>query len=330
MSAPRRAKADAFQEAAQWVLRLEEGDLGDPLALDAWLDRSAANRRAFDQTLATSQAYAAAADALAARRSGSPRRRAALPLWGGPALAAGIAAAASLAWFMPPTAETFVTGPGQTRVVVLADGSRIELAGRSRLSLSRGRREREAALAEGEAFFVVTHQAAHPFRVLAGDRQITDLGTAFDVKRRGGVLAVAVVQGAVSVTRGEAPTGALQVAAGQRLVQRDGAATASLGPATAAEAAGWRAHRLVYRDAPLAEVVADLNAAFPAPVTLGDPRLGATPVSGVLRLDRQPEVLHLLALIAPVRAVRSGAGYRLDRSGPAPDQDEGRHRQPTE
>jgi transmembrane sensor len=72
-----------------------------------------------------------------------------------------------------------------------------------------------------------------------------------------------------------------------------------------AESFGWRIGRLVYRDEPLANVVADLNRQFPTPIRIDDPRLGQSRISGVLILDDQGDVLQRLALMLPVKAVRS-------------------------
>ena len=78
---------------------------------------------------------------------------------------------------------------------------------------------------------------------------------------------------------------------------------------------GWRAGRLVYRDQPLKDVVADLNQQFSTPIRIEDADLAATPISGVLVLDDQSAVIRRLALLVPVRAVPSQAGLVLRRDG---------------
>ena len=79
------------------------------------------------------------------------------------------------------------------------------------------------------------------------------------------------------------------------------------------EVLGWRTGRLVYRDQPLREVVADLNQQFAQPIRVEDPALAATPISGVLVLDDQSAVIRRLALLVPIEAVRSDAGVILRR-----------------
>ena len=63
----------------------------------------------------------------------------------------------------------------------------------------------------------------------------------------------------------------------------------------------WRTGRLIYRDQPLGDVVADLNQQFATPIALEDPGLAATRVSGVLVLDDQDAVIRRLALLAPLK-----------------------------
>jgi len=80
-----------------------------------------------------------------------------------------------------------------------------------------------------------------------------------------------------------------------------------------AEVLGWRSGRLVYRQQPLSEVIADLNQQFVTPIRVEDAELAATPISGVLVLDDQDAVIRRLALLVPISAVRSDAGVVLRR-----------------
>jgi transmembrane sensor len=61
------------------------------------------------------------------------------------------------------------TGVGEVRRLGLADGSALAVDARSSLhvDVARGGR-REVAMEAGRALFRVTHDAAHPFQVVAG------------------------------------------------------------------------------------------------------------------------------------------------------------------
>lgn len=312
-------------DAAAWVARLEAGDLGDAEAttFDAWLSASPANAAAFDVALAVSHDYSAAAlpvaRELARRRppsahGGAMGRRAFVGV-------GAMAAAAALAVVVAPEltaarTQTYATAKGEHRTVRLADGSVLDLNGGARLTVTLGRHSRQVALDQGQAVFDVAHDARRPFLVVAGDRTVRVVGTQFDVRRLDGKLSVTVARGAVEVRPADGADGrAHRLRPGQRLEHREGQASATVAAADPAEVLAWRAGRLVYRGQPLSEVVADLNQQFETPISIEDPALAATPISGVLVLDDQAAVIRRLALLVPVSAVRSGPGVVLRRDG---------------
>ncbi len=309
--------------AAAWVVRLEAGDLGETEAVsfDAWLCASPDNAQAFDAALAVSHAYAAAAAptarALSQRRvAPKPIGRRAVMAVGGLAAAAAVAVIVAPQLAGPPTTHVYVTGKGERRTVQLADGSTMDLNAGTRLSVTLARDARKVTLVEGQAAFDVVHDTRRPFVIAAGDRTVLDVGTQFDVRRRDGKLSVTVARGAVEVRPAEGATGqAYRLHPGQRLDYIEGAPRAQVAAAQAEEVLGWRTGRLVYREQPLSEVVADLNQQFATPIRIDDAALAATPISGVLILDDQDAVIRRLALLVPIRAVRSDAGVVLRRDG---------------
>lgn len=309
------------EDAAAWVVRLEAGDLGEAeaAAFDAWLSASPANAAAFDAALAVSHAYAAAADEVAlaiSQRRPAPARptnRRALVGFGLMAAAAALAVVV-VPEISGPETQTYATAKGERRTVELADGSTVDLNGGARMSVSLGRDGRRVTLAEGQAVFDVAHDARRPFTVAAGDRTIRVVGTQFDVRRLGGKVSVTVARGAVEVRPADGAAGkAYRLHPGQRLDHVEGAAATRVAIAEPDEVLAWRSGRLVYRQQPLSDVIADLNQQFATPIRLDDPILAATPISGVLVLDDQDAVIRRLALLVPISAVRSDAGVVLRR-----------------
>ena len=320
MSKTWRHSDDARREdAAAWVIRLEAVDLdeAEAVAFDAWLCASSENAAAFDAALGVSQAYAADARAIAGslsdRRVQRPVGRRAFVAGG--ALAAAAAVAVMVGPQLTPTrATSYSTARGERSTVRLADGSTIDLNAGTRLSVRLDREGRHVTLAEGQAVFDVTHDARRPFLIEAGDRTVRVVGTQFDVRRRDGKLSVTVARGAVEVRPTGAATGkAYRLHPGQRLDHVEGDPVAHVAAAEADEVLGWRSGRLVYREQPLGDVVADLNQQFSTPIRIEDPALAATPISGVLVLDEQDAVIRRLALLVPIRAIRSDAGVVLRR-----------------
>jgi len=77
--------------------------------------------------------------------------------------------------------ESFATGIGQVREVVLSDGSIVTLNTNSRISIKYTEERREIHLVQGEALFDVAKNKKRPFIVLAGDMQVRAVGTSFTV-----------------------------------------------------------------------------------------------------------------------------------------------------
>jgi transmembrane sensor len=315
--------------AADWLVRLQAPDLDDAetLAFDGWLSAHPANVEAYDDVLAVTLEVQAAAPAIGqAFEDGPVHRRflrrapAATRGW---LIAGSLAAAAAIAVaVMPFTAlqsansapQTYATAKGEHRSVRLADGSTLELAAGSTLSVTLAKADRRVTLTEGEAVFDVAADKARPFLIAAGDRTVRVVGTRFDVRRRAGEVSVSVERGVVEVNPADGAKGrGFRLRPGQRLDHVEGAADVQLSAVDPAQVASWRTGRLIYRDRPLSEVVADLNQQFAKPIVIEDASLAQTRVSGVLVVDDQAAVIRRLALLAPIKALPSPQGVLLRR-----------------
>jgi len=321
------AGRDPLAAAADWLVRLQAADCGEAeaLAFDAWLEADPANAAAYDAALAVTLEVQAAAPAIARelaaktpRRPGlSPAARRGWLVAGGLAAAAAVALAVIPFGAVQPASQSFATAKGERRTVRLADGSTIELNAGSRLTVTLGARERRVAMPEGEALFDVAADKARPFLIDTGDRTVRVVGTRFDVRRRGPELSVTVERGVVEVRPGGDLAGRVwRLHPGQRLDTAQGDPVVRLAVADPQQVESWRTGRLIYRDQPLGDVVADLNEQFARPIRLADPALAQIRVSGVLVLDDQSAVIRRLALLAPIKALPSGQAIVL-RSDPA-------------
>jgi transmembrane sensor len=305
-------------QAADWLVRLQapDADAAQACDFDAWLSAHPANAAAYDATLAVALELQSAADQIAEGLDRAPRRRPAARGW---LIAGGVAAAAALAlavmpygMLAPAAAQTYATAKGEHRTVRLADGSTLELNAGTSLSVTLGRHERHVVMPQGEALFDVAADKARPFLIDAGDRTVRVVGTRFDVRRRGDELSVTVERGVVEVRPGHDLAGRVwRLHPGQKLDTTQGVAAVALTTADPQQIESWRAGRLIYRDQPLGDVVADLNQQFARPITLEDPALAQVRVSGVLVLDDQAAVIRRLALLAPIKALPSQQGVML-------------------
>jgi transmembrane sensor len=325
-------KDAAAAQAARWFLRLqyETAAAEDWLDFERWLAASPANAQAYarmegvwdelDELSPQIRAALGPPPSAQPRRARRPdprtmtRRR-----W----FAAAAASAAGAGGLMllrtgvePVSAAPvlYEAPPGQVREVTLADGSRIRLNAGSRLSVQLARRERRVVMADAEATFDVAHDAKRPFLIQAGDRQVRVVGTEFNLRRRQGKLVLTVRRGLVEVgPDGGAPAPPTRVAPGQQLSHLEGSDESVLTRVDPNEAFGWTAGRLIYRDAPLSEVAADLGRRFGLEVRPADVATGETRFTGVLVLDDEAAVLQRLAALAPVEVERNAGAVVLRR-----------------
>lgn len=310
------------QAAADWVVKLATPDLAetDWLAFDAWLQAAPDHRRAYDDTLSLwlELDAVAALDRLETldppvRRSrrfvGSPSA-----WWATGAVAAVSAIAVSSALYLSPArqqapAAVYATAKGKQLTVQLADGTRIDLAGDSRLLVRIDESRRDVVMTRGEAAFAVAHDPQRPFVVAVGDRRVQDVGTEFDIRRGPSDVAVTVRQGLVQVEPAAGAAGAaVSVGPGRQLRHKDGSDHSEVENVTPDDIFAWKTGRLVYRDQPLRVVVEDLNRYFTHPVRVADDKVAALRFTGVLTVDDEAPTIQRLTALLPVSATaRNGA-----------------------
>jgi transmembrane sensor len=238
-----------LHEAGEWIQRLNEST--DPLLAEDWLkwcQSDPENLPAFEGIQAVWDGFSVVTPARAARSRIA---------W---AAAAGILIVAGAAtWFgLRYSAEqVFDTAISEQRMETLSDGSRLDLAPDSRVSVRFTRAAREVRLDRGEAFFTVAHNIARPFVVHVNGLTVTAVGTAFDVRAGPSSTEVTVSEGRVSVGPANAPaTGA---GVGERVTFSGHARRLSVAAVDPRIADSWRDGTLQYVGEPLEDVVSDVN-----------------------------------------------------------------------
>lgn len=187
------------------------------------------------------------------------------------------------------------TGVGEQRTATLEDGSVVALNVVTRIRYEMEPDVRAVSLPEGEAVFFVRKDPARPFLVTAGGYEIRAVGTAFNVRHRDGVVAVAVSEGVVAVRALTGPDAGREIArlpAGQQLRLGDGAPASA--PVAVESVAQWRVRVIDYEDASVAAVVADLNRFFERPVQVDDAALAGRRVTLRLQIEDRERTLRNL------------------------------------
>jgi transmembrane sensor len=299
--------------AADWWSRLRDPALPEQAMLQwsEWLEADPRHATAFDRACALAEAAAAmdgsTREAFVARYAPLVTRRApsrlALSLAAGVAiivLGAGLFVALRPAG--PESTRQYASERAGHRDIALPDGSSIELGGATSITARYGRDERAVDLEAGEAFFRVAH-AERPFVVTAGPLRIRDLGTAFNVRRTGNRVTVAVTEGRVrvspSATNGDAAT--VELGAGREVSYDPETQAMRILDVSAASATSWRGHRLEFVNEPLASVVENVNRYSARPIRLADADLGRLTFTGTVEVDTIDSWVSALPRVFPVR-----------------------------
>lgn len=305
------------EEAMAWHHALE-GDDADWDGYVLWLEADPAHRAAFDAVALTDRIVEEHREDLrllaAEPAIPSPLRRS---LGRRQAIFGAVAAVLALAIGVPallPQAQdvVYATGAGETRQIALGNGAAIDLAPSSRLVVRAGDAN-DLELARGEAFFAVQHDPSRALTIHAQGYAVTDIGTKFAMNLAGDALLVAVSEGNVVVgSAGNAPT---SVVAGQKLVARKDDATMRISTVASGDVGSWRKGRLVYDDAPLTVVAADISRYSGKAIVL-DPAIQSRRFSGVLSVGDGSKLLADLSAVMAISYRTDGDQVRVSASPP--------------
>jgi transmembrane sensor len=319
-------EADAVEfAAAEWIVRLKESNVSveEVAEWQQWMRLDARHTEAFQRLEAlwdqfdavplpppaSSRALAAddyrgevpVGDWMQARRSTPSARRRFKAAWAYSAaacVALVVIAVAGASLYTKPQPELahqmIETAVGENRSISLADGSRVELGGHSRLSFSLQPKLRDIVLEEGEAFFAVAKDPSRPFQVHAGNATVTAVGTEFDVHRSDDKVTVSVIEGKVMVQpmaplvpvpwlAAVKPVGeAAPLTAGERTtVNRNGVESTSA-VFDAGAALDWQDGRIAFEAESLRYVVEDVNRYTSKRIVIADEGTAALKITGTV------------------------------------------------
>ncbi len=207
------------------------------------------------------------------------------------------------------------TAVGHRTVVRLRDGTQITLAPKSRLRYTAdyGKAQRDVYL-DGEAYFQVTLDTRHPFRVHTARSITEDLGTAFVVRAyvEQPTTEVIVAEGRVALWRADTSRTSAEARPGLVLAARDlgrldadGGVTLRRGIDVARQLA-WTSGVLAFDGAPLRDVVLTLGRWYNVDVHLesADSALGARRLTATFTNESIDRVVERIALTLGLRVER--------------------------
>lgn len=298
--------ADLDQQAANWVIRLNEGHLSEreQQQFERWKATDPQHAAAFErlqgfvgrlQALRPQQAPVQAALEAARVRRRNPAGRVLLGLL--------LALPMALALRTYPPSYLLAdqrTAPAEWRRVNLEDGSQLTLSGNSAVDLNFNGQQRQVRLLQGEILVQVAHDATRPFVVVTDDGQMRALGTRFTVRRETPGTLLTMLESSVAATDAGHHS-AVNVSAGEqaRITPDTVKLLGNIDTRTTNDA--WHYRQLVVQDRPLPEVLDELARQYRGHVQFDRGQLADLRVSAVLPLDNPRRALQLIADGLPVR-----------------------------
>lgn len=316
-------------EAASWVLQLENGDLSDEdrAALREWTERSPAHARVLkeyasvwvsidDMLIKANEAekvvYKYSWWSLFSMLFGKFFIRLAAPVAVVFAIIFYLTAGDYAGQTTPDVATTSVTYStklGEQAQFKMADGSTVHLNTGSAIEVEYKPSRRVIHLLKGEVHFEVAHDPARPFDVIADEKKITAVGTAFDVRLTEAGVNITVTEGVVVVSPAVPnPTGADNTSDPEQeilaVLEPNEKMVVDKGDVTIAKVAqdvierqlSWRDGILKFKDDSLFYVIQEVSRYTDVKIILIDPTLEDLRVGGLFKTGEIQALLSALEL----------------------------------
>lgn len=305
-------KDDIDGIAARWVMRMDRGALGEAEQrdLDAWLDADSRHQGAFIRA----QAIWCDMDRIAALGAGE-LTSAPQPRWSAASLRRAAAVAAcvvALTLASVGVSNRYLAGRestdrGETRRLMLDDGSALALNTQSVVQVKFSDYARHIVMREGEASFQVAHDEQRPFVVQAGEVLVRAVGTAFNVRMKPEGVEVTVTEGVVEVMRADE---ANQVTVRRVRHNEEVIAQAQqpievepLSDEQIARRLAWQEGRLIFEGEQLSAAIAEVNRYSTVTVAIDDPVLAQKAFIGAFKIGDARGFAHAAAAAFNMRVV---------------------------
>ena len=301
---------ERLEIASQWIVRMDQGlSASEEAELQAWMaedDRNAQRLLSMAKRWDKMHDLVRLAELFPEPGIERPAKRGRALSWVAAAVSVVAAVAAGLFWFsdlseresqeVQRAATAYETAIGAQSKITLEDGSSVVLNTNTLIRVSYSPQARILELERGEIHVDVAADVDRPFSVVAGDRIVQALGTSFTVEITDQQhIELTVTEGKVIV--GVHPPGTVMpavtllaqstnntVAAGEEVVL--GAPNQVVTPVSAEDLEvklSWREGRLIFRDEPLEQALAEVERYTTVQFVFMDEDLKARSVTGRFR-----------------------------------------------
>lgn len=314
-----------LEAAARWHLRLAAA--GDDEILRAefrqWLSSHPDNVAAFEQILqgvAQVEVFAAEREIIALRRRALDRAQRGSDMgrskrrsrWLGVAAGVCCVAIAASVFFalLRPATQEFTTGADERRILTLDDGSRLSMDANTKVTVNYSKSKRHLELSQGQARFMVAHDAVRPFTVIARERTVLATGTVFNIDMLPQTLLVTLIEGRVRIDATGMPATSVELRPAEQL-RVDAYGTRVRANVDTVDVEAWEQGKLVFDDEPLSEAIERVNRYAQTKVVFTDPALKRMTVSGVFNAGDVRAFVEGVTAAMPLRSSERPDGYLL-------------------
>jgi transmembrane sensor len=294
-------------EAARWFASLDAGTARQE-EFEAWRSRDPAHAVAYARVVNNWESLTADggagpyAVARASRRSWLRAAAVGLPL---AMIGSTLLTRRAYAW------QHATTGVGETRRLVLPDGSVAYLNTDTSLSWRFAGAEHAVRLDRGEVALDIRQAGTTALRM--NDRSFPLAAGLVDARTTSGKTELTLVDGTAMPVPG-AEAGMTLRPHDTLVIGHDGSQRVHRGSAErVASLVAWRAGEIVFLDVSLAEAAADFNRHLTAKIRVGDAELAREKIGGRFDLHQPDQFLRAVSLTLGARVLRTEAGYTLTR-----------------
>ena len=320
---------NAFEHIDALIAKLLAGEASPEEAarLNAWRKEASGNETYFEENKKLMEAVHAAVDTDAAWKRLDERisqnQGRIISLYRRPVFLRSAAAVLLIAtlgiianWFLTqrgaePTHFMAAKDPVQK---VLPDGSKVFINKNSELSYAADKDGQRNVTLTGEAFFEVVHDEKKPFVIHTGGLLIRDIGTAFNVKAIPGNPGVEVSVESGEVQFYSAANAGVTLKQGEKAVYHLASARFSKSTLDPSEnTLSYKTRSCEFKEAPLTEVIDQLNDVYNSRIRLKDQSLAIERVSVSFHNESLDMILNILSETLDLEAEKTDSVIFLKR-----------------
>ena len=191
------------------------------------------------------------------------------------------------------TTPDHYTVHNETSEVILADNSTAVLNFNTDVNVDYSTQWRNIELIKGEAYFDVNKDPHRPFRVTVGQWQVEALGTEFSIRKQSDTVSIGVTEHSVRVTHlHNHRVKSYLVQTGEQLILTDNNYALQSLPK---HKTSWIKQELVFDQATVADIIAELNLYYKGRIFLMDSSHGQKKLTLVIKLEELEDMLPVLA-----------------------------------